>query len=186
MSKRKKTFWFNGKEYGAEDLAVINNIAIATVFTRLERNPNATFEEVTAPAKKKNPQPLDMEKERKVIINGAVITLREAAERYRQDYRHLVYRYERGARGDRVLRTMHSENSKGAFDAASYSNSTPRLLCGRGGHYTMDELLEIYSGCRDSEDVGIIMCDFACIDYSNADWLINELEIERDKRRMGK
>ena len=58
----------------------------------------------------------------------------------------------------------------------------PRLLCGKGGHYTMDELLEIYSRCRDNEDVGIIMCDFCAMDYAHAEWLINELEIERDKR----
>lgn len=184
MGNPKRIFVFDGKEYTAEDLAVINNIAIHTVFCRASRNPNATFEELSAPAYKNNKPPLDMEKERMVIIGGELISLRDAAKKYGQDYRHLVYRYERGVRGDRLLKIFDTKESVGTAYAVALP--PPKLPCGKGGHYTLDELLDIYDGCRDSEDVGIIMCDFTCMNYAHAEWLINELEVERAKRRMKK
>lgn len=184
MTSNTRVWVFDGKEYTAEDLACINNIAISTIFSRAFRNPDATLEYLSAPSKRKPSVPLDLEKERKVFLKGELITLREASAKYNQDYVHLVYRYEHGVRGERLLRAICNADNGTSVLVEDARYTKPHLLCGQSGHYTMSELLEIYSHCRGSEDAGIVMCDFTCLDYIHADWLINELEKERDKRRL--
>lgn len=48
----------------------------------------------------------------------------------------------------------------------------------------MDELLDLYSICRDNPEAGIVMCDFCTIEHEHAEWIIEQLETERTKREM--
>ena len=185
-----KVWVFDGVEYTAEDLAIINNLPITTIFTREKfarqiLKQQSTFEYLTQTGRIKH-EPLDLTKERYTIYCGRKMDLHQLAEETGENYVRLCYRYDVGARGKYLLKKMvynFPMRAQQNAEKRAAARQKPRIPTDKG-HYTIDELLDFYSRCRHNtaEEIEEIMCGLADVNPEYGSWLIEELEKEKLKR----
>ena len=191
MPQHYKVWVFDGKEYTVEDLAIINNLPITTIFTRDKNarrlNMDITFEYLTQVGRIKH-KPLDLKEERYTTYNGVRMDLHQLAEKTGEDYVRLCYRYDVGARGKYLLKKMvynFPRRVQQAAERKDASHEKPQIPSD-SAHYTMDELLGFYKKCQHNlpEEVEEIMCGLADVNPKHGQWLIEELEYEKKKRGL--